>query len=72
MTAMEILLNSPTIKHGKVKVAFGPDEEIGTGANHFDVEDFDVDFAFTMDGGPVGELQYETFSLCSSENYYSR
>ncbi|WCG22270.1 peptidase T [Vagococcus lutrae] len=67
MTAMEILLNSPTIKHGKVKVAFGPDEEIGTGANHFDVEDFDVDFAFTMDGGPVGELQYETFSAAQAK-----
>ncbi|MDT2825689.1 peptidase T [Vagococcus lutrae] len=67
MTAMENLLNSPTIKHGKVKVAFGPDEEIGTGANHFDVEDFDVDFAFTMDGGPVGELQYETFSAAQAK-----
>lgn len=67
ITAMEILLNSPTIKHGKVKVAFGPDEEIGTGANHFDVEDFDVDFAFTMDGGPVGELQYETFSAAQAK-----
>ncbi|NKZ27212.1 peptidase T [Vagococcus lutrae] len=67
MTAMEILLNSPTIKHGKVKAAFGPDEEIGTGANHFDVEDFDVDFAFTMDGGPVGELQYETFSAAQAK-----
>lgn len=67
MTAMEILINSPTLEHGKVKVAFGPDEEIGTGANNFDVEDFDVDFAYTMDGGPVGELNYETFSAAQAD-----
>lgn len=62
MTAMEILIKNPSIKHGLIKVAFGPDEEIGTGANHFDAEQFGVDFAYTMDGGPVGELEYETFS----------
>lgn len=67
MTGMETLINSPEIKHGKVKVAFGPDEEIGTGADHFDVEDFGVDFAFTMDGGPVGELQFETFSAAQAD-----
>ncbi|MGX7029812.1 peptidase T [Vagococcus zengguangii] len=66
MTAMEILINNPDIKHGKVKVAFGPDEEIGVGADRFDVEDFDVDFAYTMDGGPVGELNYETFSAAQA------
>lgn len=66
MTAMEILLSNPDIKHGKIKVAFGPDEEIGTGANHFDVKEFDVDFAYTMDGGPVGELQFETFSAAQA------
>ncbi|MGF2167436.1 peptidase T [Enterococcus casseliflavus] len=67
MTAMEILLKNPTIKHGEIKVAFGPDEEIGVGADKFDVEDFKVDFAYTMDGGPVGELQYETFNAAQAE-----
>lgn len=67
MTAMEILLKNPTIKHGEIKVAFGPDEEIGVGADKFDVEDFIVDFAYTMDGGPVGELQYETFNAAQAE-----
>lgn len=67
MTAMEILVNDPGIKHGKIKVAFGPDEEIGTGANNFDAEGFDVDFAYTLDGGPVGELQFETFSAAGAE-----
>ena len=62
MTAMEILINNPSIPHGTIKVAFGPDEEIGVGADKFDVEQFDVDFAYTVDGGPLGELQYETFS----------
>lgn len=62
MTAMEILLKNPTIPHGEIKVAFGPDEEIGVGADKFDVQQFDVDFAYTVDGGPLGELQYETFS----------
>ncbi|WP_314059962.1 peptidase T [uncultured Vagococcus sp.] len=67
MTAMEILIQDPSIKHGKIKVAFGPDEEIGTGANNFDAEGFDVDFAYTMDGGPVGELQFETFSAAQAD-----
>ena len=67
MTAMEILLKNPTIKHGEIKVAFGPDEEIGVGADKFDVEDFNVDFAYTIDGGPVGELQYETFNAAQAE-----
>ncbi|MHC5248115.1 peptidase T [Enterococcus sp. LJL90] len=66
MTAMEILLNNPDIKHGLIKVAFGPDEEIGVGADKFDVEQFAVDFAYTMDGGPVGELEYETFSAAQA------
>ena len=52
MTAMEILINNPSIPHGTIKVAFGPDEEIGVGADKFDVEQFDVDFAYTVDGGP--------------------
>ena len=67
MTAMEILLANPAIPHGEIKVAFGPDEEIGVGADKFDVEDFNVKFAYTMDGGPVGELQYETFNAAQAD-----
>ncbi len=67
MTAMEYLIKHPEIKHGKVMVAFGPDEEIGIGADKFKVEDFPVDFAYTMDGGPVGELQFETFSAAQAD-----
>lgn len=66
MTAMEILLKNPTIPHGEIKVAFGPDEEIGVGADKFDIQQFDVDFAYTVDGGPLGELQYETFSAAQA------
>ncbi|MEC3940192.1 peptidase T [Enterococcus mundtii] len=66
MTAMEILLKNPSIPHGEIKVAFGPDEEIGVGADKFDVEQFNVDFAYTIDGGPLGELQYETFSAAQA------
>ena len=62
ITAMEYLINHPEIKHGKIKIGLGPDEEIGTGATHFDVKDFGADFAYTVDGGPVGQLEYETFS----------
>ena len=62
MEAMKYLIEHPEIKHGKVKVAFGPDEEIGRGANHFNVEEFAADYAYTMDGGPVGELEYESFN----------
>lgn len=62
ITAMEYLINHPEIKHGKIKIGFGPDEEIGTGATHFDVKDFGADFAYTVDGGPLGQLEYETFS----------
>lgn len=67
MTAMEILIANPDILHGEIKVAFGPDEEIGTGADKFDIKDFDVDFAYTMDGGPLGELEYETFNAAQAE-----
>lgn len=62
MTAMEYLINHPEIKHGTVKVAFTPDEEIGAGADYFDVEKFNADFAYTVDGGTVGELEYENFN----------
>ena len=67
MTAIEYLTAHPEIKHGEIRVGFGPDEEIGVGADQFDAEDFDVDFAYTVDGGPLGELQYETFSAAGAE-----
>ena len=67
MTAIEYLTAHPEIKHGEIRVGFGPDEEIGIGADKFDAEDFDVDFAYTVDGGPLGELQYETFSAAGAE-----
>ncbi len=66
MTAIEFLVQNPDIKHCEIRVGFGPDEEIGVGADKFDVEDFNVDFAYTMDGGPLGELQYETFSAAAA------
>jgi tripeptide aminopeptidase len=62
MTAMEYLVNHPEIEHGTIKVGFTPDEEIGEGADNFDVEGFGADFAYTMDGGRVGELEYENFN----------
>ncbi|MGL4742317.1 MAG: peptidase T [Sarcina sp.] len=65
MTAMEYLINHPEIKHGDIKVGFTPDEEIGEGADHFNVEEFAADFAYTMDGGAVGELEYENFNACT-------
>lgn len=67
MTAIEYLVAHPEIKHCEIRVGFGPDEEIGVGADKFDVEDFDVDFAYTVDGGPLGELQYETFSAAGAK-----
>jgi tripeptide aminopeptidase len=62
MTAMEYLVQHPEIKHGKIRVAFTPDEEIGRGPHRFDVKAFDAKYAYTMDGGPLGELQYESFN----------
>ncbi|MEK9196836.1 peptidase T [Lysinibacillus halotolerans] len=62
MTAMEYLVQHPEIKHGKIRVAFTPDEEIGRGPHKFDVKAFGADYAYTMDGGPLGELQYESFN----------
>ena len=67
MTALAHLKAHPEIKHCEIRVGFGPDEEIGIGADKFDVDDFDVDFAYTVDGGPLGELQYETFSAAAAE-----
>ncbi|VUW92337.1 Peptidase T [Streptococcus constellatus] len=67
MTAIEYLTAHPDIKHCEIRVGFGPDEEIGVGADKFDAADFDVDFAYTIDGGPLGELQFETFSAAGAE-----
>lgn len=66
VTAMEYLVNHPEIKHGKIRVAFTPDEEIGRGAHKFDVQAFGADFAYTMDGGPLGELEYESFNAAQA------
>lgn len=62
LTAMEFLVKNPHIKHGKLRVAFTPDEEIGRGPHKFDVEAFGADYAYTIDGGPLGELQFESFN----------
>lgn len=67
VTAMEFLINSPEIKHGKIRVGFTPDEEIGRGAHHFDVEEFGADWAYTMDGSQVGELEYENFNAAGAK-----
>ncbi len=66
MTAMEELINNPEVKHGTVKVGFTPDEEIGRGADLFDVKTFNADFAYTVDGGAVGDLNYENFNAASA------
>jgi len=66
MTAVEYLINNPDIKHGKIRVAFTPDEEIGRGPQHFDVETFNATYAYTVDGGPLGELQYESFNAAAA------
>lgn len=62
VSAMEYLINHPEIKHGKIRVGFPPDEEIGRGAHKFDVEKFGADWAYTMDGSQIGELEYENFN----------
>ena len=67
MTALAYLQAHPEIKHGEIKVAFTPDEETGTGASRFNVKDFGADFAYTVDGGPLGELEYETFNAAGAE-----
>ena len=66
VTAMEYLVQHPEIKHGKIRVGFTPDEEIGRGAHKFDVKKFAADWAYTMDGGPVGELEYESFNAAGA------
>ncbi len=67
MTLMEYLINHPEIPHGDIKIAFTPDEEIGKGADYFNVEKFGADFAYTLDGGKLGELQYENFNAASAK-----
>ena len=65
VTAMEHLIQHPEIQHGKIRIGFTPDEEIGCGADHFDVRKFGAEFAYTMDGGAVGELEYENFNAAA-------
>ncbi|KOR88071.1 peptidase T [Paenibacillus solani] len=66
MTAMDYLIRHPELKHGKIRVAFTPDEEIGRGPHKFDVDAFGAKYAYTMDGGPLGELQYESFNAAAA------
>ena len=65
VTACEFLIQHPEIPHGKIRIAFTPDEEIGQGADHFDVNAFGADFAYTMDGGTIGELEFENFNAAA-------
>ncbi len=66
VTAAEYLLAHPEIKHGRIAIGFTPDEEIGRGAHHFDVKNFGAEWAYTMDGGEVGELEYENFNAAGA------
>lgn len=66
VTAMEYLISHPEIKHGKIRIAFTPDEEIGRGADHFDVKAFGAEYAYTVDGGGLGELEYENFNAAAA------
>lgn len=67
ISAVAYLQSHPEIKHGKIRIGFNPDEEIGLGAHKFDVEKFGCDFAYTMDGGAIGELEYENFNAASAK-----
>lgn len=67
MTMAEYLLTHPEVKHGTVRIGFTPDEEVGQGVDHFDVEGFGADFAYTVDGGELGELEYENFNAASAK-----
>lgn len=62
LTAIQYLIDHPEIEHGKIRIGFTPDEEIGAGADYFDVKKFDCEWAYTIDGGPIGELEYENFN----------
>ena len=65
VSAMEYLIQHPEIRHGKIRIGFTPDEEIGCGADHFDVKKFGAEFAYTMDGGAIGELEFENFNAAA-------
>ena len=67
MTAVSYLVSHPEIEHGDIQIGFTPDEEIGRGADHFDVKGFNADFAFTVDSGEIGSLEYETFNAASAK-----
>jgi tripeptide aminopeptidase len=67
VTAMEYLLAHPEIKHGKIRIGFTPDEEIGQGADHFDVPKFGAEWAYTIDGGEIGELEFENFNAAAAK-----
>lgn len=66
ITAIEYLITHPEIQHGKIRIAFTPDEEVGKGTDHFDVQAFGANFAYTVDGGPIGELEYENFNAAGA------
>lgn len=67
ITAMDYLIRHPEINHGKIRICFTPDEEVGQGTRHFDVKQFGADFAYTLDGGEIGELEYENFNAASAK-----
>jgi len=67
MSALHNLTNHPEVQHGMIKICFTPDEEIGRGADHFNVEEFNADFAYTVDGGEIGELEYENFNAAGAK-----
>ena len=67
MTAMDYLKSHPELLHGKICIAFTPNEEVGRGADHFDIKKFGAEFAYTMDGGPIGELEYENFNAAGAK-----
>ena len=67
VSAMEYLINHPEIKHGKIRICFTPDEEVGKGAHKFDIKKFGADWAYTMDGSQIGELEYENFNAASAK-----
>ena len=70
VSAMKYLVEHPEIEHGKIRICFTPDEEIGRGAHHFDVEKFGAEYAYTMDGSEIGELEYENFNAASADIYF--
>ena len=71
VSACEYLIQNPHIQHGKIRIGFTPDEEIGQGADHFDVAKFGCDFAYTIDGGAIGELEYENFNAAGCKVHFS-